>query len=173
MDYTVARLDVSLNNIRVIDHNTTVRANSLRALGHARAGSIRDKGEMKRLLNDAIQIVRARSVEAMAFVFSETELESISEFNGTLAEQLANNNAYNAMMANRAEIRLGRNPTNMEATCIKLLDSKSNWQVWEAVDAMAELNPRPGWVTTLLRQAAVHHNGAVRGKAEAALAVHR
>jgi hypothetical protein len=111
----------------------------------------------------------ARVVEALAFIAPVNELNDDPDHDRALETILSGADQYNIMMASRAEVRLGRPAARMPAAGTHLLRSRSNWQVWEAVDALAELEPTPGWARTLLLKASRHPNGLVRARAQAAL----
>jgi len=72
-------------------------------------------------------------------------------------------------MVLNASVGLGWPIDRLETTASALLSAPQNWQVWETVEVLAKLEPRPIWATTLLEDAVQHPNGLVRAKARRAL----
>jgi HEAT repeat protein len=150
------------------DPDKVVRANAARALG----GLGREAGPALEALGehlDADPLVVARAVEAIAMIVGKDATALGDAFETAHAAQLAGQDRYNQLMVLRASHRLGRPVNELEAVADALLASPSNWQVWEAVDALAELEPRPAWAGKLLERATRHSNGLVRARARTAL----
>ncbi len=149
------------------DTNQVVRANAARALGYIGKPAARALEPLARLLKDDA-LVSARAVEAMAMIAGNKATEQAG-FTTAHATHLASTDRYNQLMVLRASRRLSWPTPGLEEVCSHLLRSQSNWQVWEAVDALTELEPRPAWAERLLEKAAKHSNGLVRTKARTAL----
>ena len=149
------------------DSNQVVRANSARALGFIGKPAAPALEPLAKLLKDD-PLVSARAVEAIAMI-AGNQATGQAGFTTAHATHLASTDRYNQLMVLRASRRLGWSTPALEEVFSDLLRSQSNWQVWEAVDALAELEPRPAWADRLLEKASEHSNGRVRAKAEAAL----
>lgn len=153
------------------DSETTVRANSLRALGKMGERARPAGGQVIQCLEDDM-LVQARAIEALPFILDSTTLNSNDEYQVALGTAWSEHGYYyERMMFCRARMKLGMNADGFEEICRRLIRSASNWQVWETVEAMAEMDPRPDWANELLREAARHPNGLVRLKANRALGV--
>jgi len=151
------------------DSSATVRANALRAIGRMGEDGGTAFDAVVNCLGDSSSLVWARTVESIPFIVEPDRIVGTYDYGTKLETILARNTPYHVMMVSRGVLRLGLEAEKMESACTALVKAKPNWQVWEAVDAMAEIEPRPDWAESLLRQAMQHPNGTVRAKAQAAL----
>ncbi|MBI1177210.1 hypothetical protein GC207_07195 [bacterium] len=160
---TLGPLLASLN-----DPDTVVRSNAARALGLMGTDARRALQPLRKLLHSE-SLGASRAVEAIALIAGNDPAEVDAEYRQIHLRRRADGDRYGRLMVLHASARLGWSIDDLDKTCHLMVISQSNWQVWEAVDVMAELDPRPGWVKPLLETAAKHPNALVRAKARRAL----
>jgi HEAT repeat protein len=149
------------------DSDSVVRGNSMRALskmGKRAENALEAIGEL--LNGDSLPA--ARAVEAIASSAGRVPESIRDDYYSAHERVLAGKDQYFQLMVLRAHVWLGDSPERMSEVCRNLVWDSRNWHSLEAVEAVAELEPRPEWATLLLAQATNHPNGLVRAKAVAA-----
>jgi HEAT repeat protein len=154
------------------DTDPVVQGNAARALGQMGTAAAPALERLVKLLlpkklNQPLE--SARAVEAIGLIGPGLSEERWTAFETAHAQHLAGGDHYNRLMVLNASVELGWPIDRLETTASALLSAPQNWQVWETVDVLAKLAPRPVWATTLLEEAAQHPNGLVRAKARRAL----
>ncbi len=160
----------------LIDTDPVVQGNAARALGQMGAAAAAALERLDMLLpsnSEAGQprhpLVSARAVEAIGLIGLGLSEERRTAFESAHANHLAGSDQYQRLMVLNASAELGWPMDRLETTASAILAVPQNWQVWETVDVLAKLDPRPDWAMALLEAAAQHPNGLVRAKARRAL----
>lgn len=158
------------------DADPVVRGNAARALGQLGTAAAPALDRLFKLLpptsatgRGSQTLASARAVEAIGLVDPAMSDERRTAYESAHAHHLAGTDHYNRLMVLNASLALGWPIDRLETTASALLAAPQNWQVWETVDVLVKLEPRPDWATALLEEAARHPNGLVRAKARAAL----